>query len=298
MREIIYQANLDDTLTLLNHCLSNQASSDVLSWLKNKQTQIFKEKSDSLYFMTFSAISSYFNKDILSLTKNELNQANAIRKHWHLGNWSVAQAARAYLVLSFARYRLEHFEETINKLFGAADLHELIALYQTLPLCPYPHRLLLHATNGIRSNMVSVFEAIALNNPYPEDFFDEIAWNQLVLKALFVDSPIRQVVGLKRRANPTLAKALINTVQERSSANRAIKPEVWCLIGISIDKENWPLLKALTTSDSAVIQQGALLACNHCPLPEAQALLNKSDERHETMQNDLNKLTNFEQELI
>ena len=60
-------------------------------------------------------------------------------------------------------------------------LGELVAIYQALPLLPFPEQYRARAAEGIRSNMNAVFEAMALRNPYPSDYLDEGAWNQLVL---------------------------------------------------------------------------------------------------------------------
>ncbi len=300
MDEVIYQADLDKLLNLLKNLLSQQAPDDAMAWLANKQTQIFEEKeekSDHLYFMTFSAISSYFGKDLLKLTEEHLKQMNAIRKNWQPHDWSLSQTARTYLLLSFARSRLEHFKKTTDKLFGAADVNESIALYQALPLFPYPKQFLLHATNGIRSNMLSVFEAIALNNPYPADYFDEIAWNQVVLKTLFVESPIEKVVGLKQRANPLLAKALLNTARERLAADRPIKLELWCLLGLSADKEMLASLKECLKSENPLLKKGALLACHYCQLPEARDVLKNYVEDEKTIATDLQQLRPLEKSL-
>lgn len=297
MEEVIYQCNLDNTLAFLEKILKKHAPNDALDWLNNKQKEIFKDLNIPLYFMTFSAISSYFSKEELALSHDELLQASKIRDRWQPKNWSVVQFARTFLVIGFARHHLERFKETLDKIFSAADVHELIALYQGLPLFPYPQKFLLHATNGIRSNMLSVFDAIALNNPYPTDYFDEISWNQLVLKTLFVDSPIEEVIGLKAHVNPALCIALINTARERFAADRPIKPELWCLVGLSLDKETWPLLKNLWDENNLVIKGGILIACDHAELPEAKKFFDAYIEKNSTVKNLVQKLHNFEQQL-
>jgi hypothetical protein len=75
-----------------------------------------------------------------------------------------------------------------------------------------------------------VFEAIALRNPYPAQHFDEAAWNQMILKALFIESSLSPIYGLDQRRNPTLARMAIDYVHERWAARRKVNPELWRLV--------------------------------------------------------------------
>ena len=88
------------------------------------------------------------------------------------------------------------------------------------PLLPYPEHFIDLAIDGLRSNITSVFNAIALHNPYPADYFAEAAWNQMVLKAVFVDSPLSHIQGLDARANDKLARMLGDYAHERWAAGR------------------------------------------------------------------------------
>ncbi|MGQ3029223.1 MAG: EboA domain-containing protein, partial [Ferrovibrionaceae bacterium] len=112
-----------------------------------------------------------------------------------------------------------------------ADTAELVALFRGLPLYPDPERLEDEAGEGLRSNMRPVFEAVAHHSPYPREVFGEHRWNHMVLKALFVDSPLAPIQGLDERANPELAMMLRDYARERRAAGRPISPELWrCLI--------------------------------------------------------------------
>ena len=96
---------------------------------------------------------------------------------------------------------------------------ELVAFYRGLPLYPDQPRYVARATEGLRTNMKSVFEAVAHRNPYPSEQFPEAAWNQMVLKALFVGSPLWPIVGTgPARATPTLARMLCDYAHERWAA--------------------------------------------------------------------------------
>jgi len=72
----------------------------------------------------------------------------------------------------------------------------------------------------VRSSIRPVFEAIACQNPYPFDFFDEAAWNQMVVKCVFTGASIDTIVGLQQRRNPEVVQMLRDLVSERDAAGR------------------------------------------------------------------------------
>ena len=96
-----------------------------------------------------------------------------------------------------------------------------------MPLYPGPETLDFEVGEGLRSNLKPVFEAISHGNPYPRDHFDQHRWNHMILKALFVDSDLSPITGLKERANPELARILVDYAQERWAAGRPVTPELW-----------------------------------------------------------------------
>ena len=298
MDKVIYQADLDKTLALFKEILSKQAI-DALQFIEKKQEEIITNKSNSAYYITFSTLPQYLTVKEASYSKETLKTAAELRKNWDLSFWFLDQVARVYLMLLFAKFRLNDFNATLDKIINAADAHELITIYQAFPLFPYPECLLLHATNGIRCNMISAFNAIAVNNAYPADFFDEKAWDQLVLKALMVDSPIEKIIGLKRRANLTLAHALLNTARERLAAHRPIKLEIWYLIGVAADQEILKELKGFLEDKSEILQHGALIACNQSHLSGAKELLKQYAEQcqHRNIQENLLKIKVLDQSL-
>ena len=71
-----------------------------------------------------------------------------------------------------------------------------------------------------------VFEAVACHNPYPFDYFDEGAWNQMVVKCVFTGAPINSIVGLEQRRNPELLQMLRDLVSERHAAGRSVPDAV------------------------------------------------------------------------
>jgi hypothetical protein len=121
-------------------------------------------------------------------------------------------------------------EANLTALFETAEMQEAVALTRSLPYLPNPSSFLLRATDAVRSNMGPVFDAIAFGNTYPKDYFNEAAWNQLVLKCIFNDKAIHQIIGLDERANQALADTLSDFAHERWSAGRRVPSQVWRLV--------------------------------------------------------------------
>ncbi len=137
--------------------------------------------------------------------------------------WTFDQVVRLDLVIPLD-------EANLDILFETAEMQEAVALTRALPYLPNPSAFLLRATDAVRSNMGPVFDAIAFGNSYPRDYFQEAAWNQLVLKCIFNDKAIHQIIGLDERANQALANTLSDFAHERWSAGRRVPSQVWRLV--------------------------------------------------------------------
>ncbi|OUL34274.1 hypothetical protein BV372_14235 [Nostoc sp. T09] len=269
---------------LLHDWLGQSISEEALAWLEPKQAQIANGAPERVFFTSFSAVPRYLGKDNLQLTPQDLAAAHDLVPGWFPGDWTVDQAGRTLLVLALPHNHTEDYVRSLDQVYSTADMGELIALYQSLPLLPHPELYRQRAAEGIRSNMSNVFQAIALRNPYPADYLDNIAWNQMVLKALFVGSPLHLIWGLDRRANPELARMLANYAHERWAAKRPVSPELWRAVGAFADRAIIAdLAKVLADGDIAE-QQAAALACSQSPLPEAQALLSRYPKLHSAIQ--------------
>jgi hypothetical protein len=142
------------------------------------------------------------------------------------GPWRVDELARLWLVLA-AHPDVDTLVRRVEALFAIADVAELVVLYRGLPLYPEPPRWRARAAEGARSNMKDVFEAVALDNPYPAKFLADDAFNQLVVKALHVESPLARIHGLRARMNPRLTAMLLDYVSERRAARRPVDPQLF-----------------------------------------------------------------------
>lgn len=266
------QLDLNSITELMHRWLSQYIADKSLTWLDQKTKQIASGATTRTFFTAFSAVPRYTGKTKLELTPEDLQAAQTLCPGWFPGDWSVEQLARTLIVLALPHDNPEKYLQTLGQVFTTADIGELVALYQSLPLLPHSEIHRNQAAEGVRSNITAVFKAVALQNPYPADYFDNIAWNQMILKAIFVGSPLYLIQGLDRRANPELAQMLINYAHERWAAKRSVTPELWRLVGRFADTEILADLEKVLQLD-LIQQEAAALACSQCPLPQAQELL-------------------------
>ncbi|MBI1242291.1 MAG: hypothetical protein GC195_12365 [Nostoc sp. RI_552] len=229
MSAVIYLKQTSIT-SLLRYWVSLKVNQKTLTWLDQKREQIRSGELGREFFTAFSTVPRYTGKQHLDLSPKDLKAASIMEDGWSPAHWHVDQAARTLLVLALPQNDPEKYLRALEQIFTTADGGELVTLYQALPLLPYPKHLQKRAAQGVRSNIIAVFDAIALRNPYPAQYFDTLAWNQMVLKALFLSKPLHLIHGLDVRTNRDLAKMLINYAHERYSANRAVPPELWQLV--------------------------------------------------------------------
>ena len=271
-----YHPSAMGTGTALLHWLDARLAPDAMAWLRERCGELAAGAPDRTLFLSFSAASRHTGKDELALTAPELTEANGLREGWNPRSWTADQAGRIALLLHLPEDDRARYLTALDRLFGAADLGELVALHKALPLLAFPEAHRTRCAEGVRTNMTDVLTAVAHENPYPAEQLDEVAWHQVVLKALFVGVKLHPIVGLDRRATPELARMLCDYAHERWSANRPVTPELWRCVGPHADDEALAdLERVLRDRDDPASQRAATLALRACPRPDAAALLAK-----------------------
>ena len=215
---------------LLGRWIGVRLSGDVAAWFRQALARCKAGIGERDFYVLLSLIGRRVSKDPLALSSSELQEAWAARSNWDPRVWTLDQAARIHLLCASTSDGAT-MRDRLDRLCSAADVGELVALYRGLPLYPDAPQYVLRAAEGVRSNMRVVFEAVAHRNPYPSEQLPEAAWNQLVLKALFVGSALAPIVGLDERRNATLARMLCDYAHERWAASRPVSPELWRCVG-------------------------------------------------------------------
>jgi hypothetical protein len=114
----------------------------------------------------------------------------------------------------------------VDEVYRRGDSREQAAVLRTLAVLPDPARFLPTAVEACRTNVRVVFEAIACGNPYPAGHFPDLAFNQMVLKVLFVELPLASVVGLRARITPELRRMADDYARERRAAGRPVPDDI------------------------------------------------------------------------
>jgi len=269
-----YQADLPHTRQLLSQWLAANLDAKAMAWLNEKIVSFETPKPLREFQSAFGLAPRMVGKQPLLLTGRHLQQARDLRPGLDPAHWTADQAARILLLLVLPHEDEDGFVKTTNQLFTAADVGELTALYLALPLLPHPEALLSRASEGIRTSMDVVFNAVALHNPYPMEYMNEAAWNQMILKAVFIGSPLDKITGLDERANPTLARIMRDYAHERWAAGRAVAPMLWRVVAPFLNDNMLPdLVRLFENSSTEAEQQAAALACRQSNFPAALQLL-------------------------
>ena len=269
-------SNTTRPLELMQAWLQKQLSDEAFQWLADSAAALAGAADRDLY-LAVSLGPRQVGKADLILSEADMKAADEARSGWRPMGWSVDQTARLVIMLA-ATPEGPEFARRLEQLCITADVRESIAFYQGLPLYPEGERYVARAGEGLRTNMKAVFEAVAHDNPYPVENFGENAWNQMVLKAIFIGSKLDPIQGLDSRRNRDLATTLIDYAHERQAASRTIMPELWRMVGPFADDElidelSWPLGRELM-----VERQAAALALFDSPHEKAAEMLNSVPE--------------------
>ena len=136
------------------------------------------------------------------------------------GTWGADEVGRAALLVR-AFPRLQPAEA-----WQHGDNRERQAVLKALPLLPEPAQFAALAIEACRANVLTVFEAIACDNPYAAAHFPDLHFNQMVLKAAFNGVALARIVGLPRRRNAELARMASDFAAERRAAGRPVPADL------------------------------------------------------------------------
>jgi hypothetical protein len=112
--------------------------------------------------------------------------------------------------------------ELARDLYRRGEVRERHAVLRVLAGMPEPMRFVELATDACRTNVTTVFAALACDNAFPARWLPAHAFDQMVLKALFLGVPLGRVDGLASRTTPELVRMVEAFASERRAAGRPV----------------------------------------------------------------------------
>ena len=265
----------EEVKKIITAIIRENLSNEAWSWLAEKCVLV--NQSARQLNIAFVSMPQKTGKAVIHFTAKEAQALSLARPHFIIENWTIDRLCRVWLLLHIDSAKKGDYFIVVENLFMAAEMNELVALYSSLPVLQYPELWHGRCSEGIRSNIGTVLEAIICNNPYPSEQLSEAAWNQLVMKAFFTDKPIHQIICLDQRANKELAKMLSDYANERWAASRTVNPQLWRCVGKFIDEKNFANIQRIYHSTDAIEKEAAALACYASDYPATKELLKQDN---------------------
>jgi hypothetical protein len=228
---------LNGFLSLADAWIARMTDEPRLTWFQRALAEIAERSTEAVVATNIALAPRRLGKADLSLNANDRALATDLRPGLDPTDWSVDQLARiAFMAASHTGDDVA-FALRLDSFCTTAEVNELVAVCRGLPIYPAPALLEARAREAVRSGIKPVFEAVAHRNPYPGEVFSEDAWNQMVVKALFIGSSLWPIQGLDARGNPRLARMLVDLAHERWSAGRPVSGELWRCVAPHADQE-------------------------------------------------------------
>jgi len=171
--------------------------------------------------------------------------------------WTVDDAARTLLLVALG----DRVEDELAELYRYGDAAERRGVLRALPHLAVGDRARGLVDDAVRSNDTRLIAA-ALGR-YATAHLDDAAYDQAVLKCVFVGVPIAPLDGLPARATPETARMLAAFVHERVAAGRDVPAEVWAVIDRHPPRAELAAIEAERDSAFADRREAAARALRH-----------------------------------
>ena len=249
------------------YCLKQIQDEKIKNWLDQKLNMI---KSDQEFFISFALVNKKIPRDHLRPTLEQKKNFHRLNSEFTIENWRLDQLCRLSLLMNYPLLNLRN----LTKLISVADTQEQITIYKSIFYLENASQYTPLVVDGIRTNIIDIFDAIALKNLYPTKYFSEDQWNQMVLKAIFMERPIYQIKDIDLRRNEKLAHILFDYARERWAASRLVTPELWRMIRGYLTKDQFLEMKKQMGESINPHQESMLKLIQESKLYNTQQWLN------------------------
>jgi len=257
----------------------------VAQWLSEKSETIVANQSAKDLFLTYTLLARKATSVVLDIEEGEDSGLKYFKSH----GANELEVARMYLLIYVLDQDFDFFKDKVVKLTQVADITELETFLKYLHFLPQAAYFRDTAVDALRTNIGTVFDAISQDNPYPALHFNDQQWNQMFLKAAFIQSDLNGIRDIEARGNADLARIVSDYAHERWAASRTIDAHIWRPVTHYLEGVLLADMERLFQSEDPVERKAATLCCSNATNTEAKALIGKYPEFSGAVQtNELN----------
>lgn len=267
-----FNLKLKDVDQELSKIIQNNLETNERDWLEERIASIIKNQSTKDLYLTYSLIPSKVK--LIENLKTTLVDSN-LGDYLKSQRGNNQQMARVYLLIKILNANSNFFTEKVSNIIQVADTGELETFLKFLILLPNAEDYKSTAVNALRTNISTIFNAIAHHNPYPSLYFDESQWNQMFLKTAFMEGDLSAILGIDQRANKDLARIISDYAHERWAASREIDPDFWRPVSKFLDDTLLNDMNRLLKSANSIENRAGALCCHGSDNEKAKSLLEK-----------------------
>ncbi len=267
----------DQLLELLNENIPV----GIQDWIAEKKEKIVSSASAKELYLTYSLLAGKIaNSEVLSLPE----EGNAITAYLEMHEATTLELARIYLLVCVLEENNVYFSPKVANLIQVADTSELETFLKFLSFLPNAEDFKSPAVDALRTNISTVFDAISCKNPYPSSYFNDQQWNQMYLKAAFMQRDLSEILDVDKKANEDLARIISDYAHERWAASRDVDPLFWRPVSKFLNEILLKDMRRLLSSSKVKENMAGALCCYHSDSSEAMGLLNAYPELKEQVE--------------
>lgn len=275
---MLYNFSSDDLFRILEQNMDATSK----GWYMGKLSSVLADKSVRTFYLAYSLCGSKLATGPLNFPKDVSTE---LSDYLHLKKANVLELGRIHLLVKVLESDKEFFKDKVSNLIQIADTVELETFLKFLVLLPNAKDYQFSAVEALRTNITVIFDAISLNNPYPSLFFNEQQWNQMYLKAAFMQRDLGSILDTDKRANQQLVRIISDYAHERWAASREIDPEIWRPLSKFLNGDLLKDMDRLFTSKNSQENRAAALCCYQSNMNEAIELLKKYPDLKNQVEN-------------
>ena len=253
----------------IGEILKNNLGESDFHWIQENLATVLSTRETSKLYLFYSLLGSRIDTSTVNIEDRGFFESAYLLSQ----NANQLELSRLYLLISALESDFDFYAPKVAKIIELADRSELVTFLKYLVLLPQAEHFKSAAVEALRTNITPVFEAISMHNPYPAQYFNDQQWNQMYLKAAFMQLELGDIVNVESRANAELARIISDYAHERWAASRDIDPMIWRPVSNYLNDVLLVDMERLLRSSNPIENKAGALCCYDSGNNKANAML-------------------------